>query len=71
MNKNLKFPNFCENQFYRKAIAFDKIRGNYALIWKFYKNMLITVFLHVKFISAMKTVPNPMIFVKNANRIEK
>ena len=45
--------NFWENQFYRKVIAFDKIGGNYAL--KFYKNMLIKVFLHAEFISAMKT----------------
>ena len=28
--------------------------------------MLIRVFLHAEFISAMKTVQNPMIFVKNA-----
>ena len=28
--------------------------------------MLIRVFLHAEFISAMKTVKNPMIFVKNA-----
>ena len=28
--------------------------------------MLIRVFLHAEFISAMKTVPNPTIFVKNA-----
>ena len=28
--------------------------------------MIIRVFLHVEFISAMKTVQNPMIFVKNA-----
>ena len=28
--------------------------------------MLNRVFLHEEFISAMKTVPNPMIFVKNA-----
>ena len=27
--------------------------------------MLIRVFLHVEFISAMKTVQNPTIFVKN------
>ena len=35
--------------------------------------MLIRVFLHAKFISAMKTVPNPTIFVKNAKKkkIEK
>ena len=30
--------------------------------------MLIRVFLHAEFISAMKTVPNPMIFVKNAKK---
>ena len=33
--------------------------------------MLIRVFLHAEFISAMKTVQNPTIFVKNAKRIEK
>ena len=32
--------------------------------------MLIRVFLHAEFISAMKTVPNPTIFVKNAKKIE-
>ena len=37
-----------------------------CLICKFYKNMLIRVFLHAEFISAMKTVPNPKIFVKNS-----
>ena len=33
--------------------------------------MLIRVFLHAEFISAMKTVQNPTIFVKNAKKIEK
>ena len=33
--------------------------------------MLIWVFLHAEFISAMKTVQNPLIFVKNAKKIEK
>ena len=33
--------------------------------------MLIRVFLHAKFISAMKTVPNPTILVKNAKKIQK
>ena len=37
---------------------------------KFYKDMLIRVFLHAEFISAMKTVPNPMIFVKKCKKIE-
>ena len=31
INKKGQFSNFWENQFYRKAIAFDKIGGNYAL----------------------------------------
>ena len=33
--------------------------------------MLTRVFLHAEFISAMKTVQNPTIFVKNAKKIEK
>ena len=33
--------------------------------------MLIRVFLHAEFISAMKTVPNPTIFVKNAKKKKK
>ena len=33
--------------------------------------MIIRVFLHAEFISAMKTVPNPTIFMKNAKKIEK
>ena len=35
--------------------------------------MLISVFLHGEFISAMKTVQNPTIFMKNAikKKIEK
>ena len=33
--------------------------------------MLIRVFLHAEFISAMKTVQNPTIFGKNAKKIEK
>ena len=33
--------------------------------------MLIRVILHAEFISAMKTVQNPTIFMKNAKKIEK
>ena len=33
--------------------------------------MLIRVFLHAEFISAMKTFQNTTIFMKNAKRIEK
>ena len=39
-----------------------------CLISNFYKNMLIRVFLHAEFISAMKTVLNPTIFMKNAKK---
>ena len=31
IKQNKKFSNFGENQFYRKAIAYNKIEGNYAL----------------------------------------
>ena len=31
IKQNFKFSNFSENKFYRKAIAYDKIGGNYAL----------------------------------------
>ena len=68
IKKNEQFSNFWENQFYRKAIAFDKIGGNYVLSANSIKNMLIRVFLHAEFISAMKTVQNPTIFVKNAKK---
>ena len=33
--------------------------------------MLIRVFLHAEFISAIKTVQNPTIFVKNAKKKKK
>ena len=33
--------------------------------------MLIRLFLHAEFISAIKTVQNPTIFMKNAKKIEK
>ena len=33
--------------------------------------MLIRVFLHAEFISAMKTVQNPTIFMKNVNKYRK
>ena len=33
--------------------------------------MLIRVFLHAEFISAMKTVPNPTVFMKNRAKNRK
>ena len=48
------------------ARPFDKIGGNYSLPTNSIKNMLIRLFLHAEFISAMKTIQIPTIFVKNA-----
>ena len=35
-----------------------------CLLWKFNKYTLTRVFLHAEFISAMKTVQNPTVFMK-------
>ena len=67
INKNEQFSNFWENQLYRKAIAFDKIGGNYALSANSIK-IFIRVFLHAEFISAMKTVLNPTFLVQNGKK---
>ena len=50
----------------RNFQIFEKISLIARPISKFYKYMLIRVFLHAEFISAMKTVQIPKIFVKNA-----
>ena len=48
----------------RKAIAFDKISRNCAFYGNSIDYTLTTVFLHAEFISAMKTVQNPTVFMK-------
>ena len=55
-------------KFLTNSVFFDKNGGNYALPANSIKNMLIRVFLHAEFISAMKTVQNPTIFMKNAKK---
>ena len=79
----ISFGNFCSffevitetlEQNIRKVIkyVFYMIKLEVIMSYcKFNKNMLIRVFLHAEFISAMKTVLNPRIFVKNAKKIEK
>ena len=37
-----------------------------AVVFKSYENVLIRVFLHAKFISALKTEPKSMVFEKYA-----
>ena len=39
-----------------------------AVFCKSYENMLIKIFLHTKFISALKTEPKPMVFEKYAKK---
>ena len=42
-----------------------------ALFCKSYENELIWVFLHAKFISALKTEPKSMVFEKHAKKGKK
>ena len=48
-----------------KLEIFKFLRKSILSQGKFYKNMLIRVFLHAEFISAKKTVENPKSFMKN------
>ena len=68
IKQNQTFSNFRENQFYRKAIAYDKIGVNFALSANSTKILPIRVILHAEFISVMKTVQNPTIFMKNTKK---
>ena len=42
-----------------------------AVVFKSYENVLIRVFLHAEFISALKTVPKSMFFEKYAKNGKK
>ena len=42
-----------------------------AFFCKSYENVLIWVFLHAEFISALKTEPKSMVFEKNAKSVKK
>ena len=42
-----------------------------AVVFKSYENVLIMVFLHAEFISALKTEPKPMVFEKYAKNGKK
>ena len=42
-----------------------------AFFCKSYENVLICVFLHAEFISALKTEPKSMVFEKHAKNVKK
>ena len=42
-----------------------------AIVFKSYENILIRVFLHAEFISALKTEPKSMVFEKYAKNEKK
>ena len=42
-----------------------------AVVFKSYENVLIRVFFHAEFISALKTEPKSMVFEKYAKKWEK
>ena len=54
--------------FIARLQPFDKIEGNYALPANSIKICLLGYFLNAEFISAMKTVQIPSIFMKNAKK---
>ena len=41
------------------------------VVFKSYENVLIRVFLHAEFISALKTEPKSMVFEKYGKKMEK
>ena len=47
-------------KFLRKSAESPKL----CILWNFNKYTLTRVFLHAEFISAMKTVQNPIVFMK-------
>ena len=60
-----------DNEKNRQAIGFAKTEGKMAFFCKSYENVLISVFLHADFISALKIEPNSMIFEKYAKNGKK
>ena len=65
--KEVKYSQISIYQFFgnkhenRHAIACSKILGKVAVFCKSYKNIVIRVFLHAEFISALKTEPKPTV----------
>ena len=49
----------------------QKWKGKWLFFCKSYENVLIRVFLHAEFISALKTEPKSMVFEKHANNGKK
>ena len=74
--KEAKYSQISIYQFFgrqhenRHAIACSKILRKEAVFCKSYENTLIRVFLHVEFISDLKTEPKPMV-LRNMQKIEK
>ena len=61
----------ADNEKNRQAIGFAKMEGQMAFLCKSYENVLIWVFLHAEFISALKTEPKSMVFEKHAKNGKK
>ena len=75
--KEAKYSQISIYQFFgrqhenRHAIACSKILRKEAVFCKSYKNTLIRVFLHAKFISAQKMEAQPTVFEKYAENRKK
>ena len=61
----------ADNEKNRQAIGFGKMEGKMAFFCKSYENVLIWLFLHAEFISALKTEEKSMVFDKHAKNGKK
>ena len=61
----------ADNEKNRQAIGFPKWKGKWPFFYKSYENVLIWVFLHAEFISALKTEPKSMVIEKHAKNGKK
>ena len=75
--KEAKFSQNVIDQFFGPwppdchTIVRAKIGGKNTFFCKSHKNEFVRVFWHAEFISALKTEPNPTVFVRNANNNKK
>ena len=61
----------ADNEKNRQAIGFAKMERYMTFSCKSYENVLIWVFLHAEFISALKTEPKSMVFKKHKKNGKK
>ena len=61
----------ADNEKNCQAMGFTKMEAKMAFFCKSYENVLIWLFSHAEFISALKTEPKSMVFEKHAKNGKK